>query len=195
MKPVRAPVRLSLGNGDSGMLTIGSIKGKIFFSRNQKHEGQGNRKYCQGSMCDVTELWDLLRGREKGVKTILEHHDLDVLTELRNDLRQEDLSRQAEEEAGQREWSATAPLNLRMARKVNARMARRVRPSSCALMGGWRRCSEQFRWEPEQPQATALCEWRQSWRSRSFPGKKSSPWQKQKPQSRGTRVLDPQYRS
>lgn len=48
---------LSLSNGDSGMLTVGSIKGEIFFlSRNQKHEGQGNLKYCQGSMCDVTEL-------------------------------------------------------------------------------------------------------------------------------------------
>lgn len=56
VKPVRATVCLSLGNGDSGMLTVGSIKGKIFFPRNQKHEGQGNLKYCQGSMCDVTEL-------------------------------------------------------------------------------------------------------------------------------------------
>lgn len=36
MKPVRAPVRLSLGNGDSGMLTIGSIKGKIFFFQKPK---------------------------------------------------------------------------------------------------------------------------------------------------------------
>lgn len=57
VKPVRATVYLSLSNGDSGMLTVGSIKGEIFFlSRNQKHEGQGNLKYCQGSMCDVTEL-------------------------------------------------------------------------------------------------------------------------------------------
>lgn len=57
VKPVRATVCLSLNNRDSGTLTVGSIKAENFFlSRNQKHEGQGNLKYCQGSMCDVTEF-------------------------------------------------------------------------------------------------------------------------------------------
>lgn len=36
---------------------------------------------------------------------------------------------------------------------ANVSMARRVGPSSCTLMDGWRRCRE-----PEQPQATA-CVW------------------------------------
>lgn len=141
-----------------GCLQLDPLRVRFFSPRNQKHEGQGNLKYCQGSMCDVTELWNLLGGRKRGVKTIPEHHDLDVLTGLRNDLRQEDLSQAGR--GGSRAERMVSKSSTECEDGVESQCEDGAESwtSSCALMDGWRMCREQFRWEPEQPQATA-CVW------------------------------------
>lgn len=49
VKPVRATVCLSLSNGDSGMLTVGSIKGEMFFfSGTKSMKGKGTSSIVKG---------------------------------------------------------------------------------------------------------------------------------------------------